>query len=388
MLVILFAAAVVWLAVLMLPWQPHRTRERLVTRAAVPDAAPDAVRNLGDVTVLIPARDEAAVIERTLAGLAVQGPGLEIVVVDDRSKDGTSEICRRAARRWATGDAAAPGLRLIEGDERPRDWSGKLWALEQGLRVVDRPRVLLLDADIELEPGVIAGLLERAAGEGAALVSVMATLRCCSFWERLLVPPFVYFFKLIYPFARVNEPCDSTAAAAGGCILIETAVLRGVAFEQIRGALIDDCTLARAVKRSGHGLWLGLSRAVASTRPYTHLEEFAGMVRRTAFTQLGYSSLLLVGVTLAMLAVYVVPLAGLAVNAPGSAGSWAAIVAVSAMYATYAPIVRFYKLNPFWVLTLPIAAAFFLWMTWMSAIGHWRGTTAQWKNRAYETEAD
>jgi len=374
---------IVWVAVWLLPSQPHRTRERFALEPAPVD--------LDEVAVLIPARNEADVIDRTLAALAYQGRNLLVLVVDDESTDATAAICRGLGDALSDDDATvAPqearfGLRieLISGQPLPRDWAGKLWALQQGLDRIDRPYTLLLDADIELDPGVIPALLQLASRNGASLVSIMATLRCVSFWERLLVPPFVFFFKLLFPFARVNADDTATAAAAGGCMLIDSSVLRSVgAFDAMRGALIDDCTLAARIKRHQHRIWLGLSHSVRSLRAYS-LSDFWQMVSRTAFTQLKYSVLLLLLTSIVMLALFVAPLAAvLWQESPASTIMGA--LAVIAMGLAFAPIVRFYELPVLWAFTLPLASILFLAMTWSSAVNYWRGTRARWKSRAYE----
>ena len=362
------AAFAAWAVVLLLPWQPHRVRERLESDGQRPA--------LDDVTVLIPARNEAAVIERTLAALAEQGTNLEVIVVDDESDDGTSEILARLA------DGLPFALRVVSGGPRPAGWSGKLWALQQGLEHVGRPRVLLLDADIELAPGTIGALLERSRRTGADLVSIMATLRCETFAERLLAPPFVFFFKLLYPGALANAPGRRTAAAAGGCILVSAAALRRIGgFAALRGALIDDCTLAATLKRSGCRTWIGMSRSVRSLRAY-RFADFWRMVSRTAFTQLRYSPALLAATAAAMLLVFAVPIAAVAA-APSGPGRLAAAGALGAMGAAYYPVVRFYRLPAWWVATLPAAAVLFLGMTLDSALGYWRGVRAEWKGRAY-----
>ena len=373
------AALAGWLAVLLLPWQPHRTRERLEAGGARP--------GLSDLTVLIPARNEAAVIERTLTALTYQGPNLDVVVVDDESTDGTDALLRecsaRAAAPSGSDDTFALTLRPLAGRPRRAGWSGKLWALEQGLAAVERPRVLLLDADIELAPGTIAALLDRARETGADLTSIMATLRCVTFAERLLAPPFVLFFKLLYPFALANSRRHRMAAAAGGCILVTTAALRELGgFAPLAGALIDDCTLAAALKKRGHGTWIGLSRSVRSLRAYT-FADFWRMVSRTAFTQLRYSTGLLLGTTGAMAVLFVAPVGAL-VAAPTDLAAAAGAAALAAMALAYRHVVRFYGLPALWTLTLPVAAVLFLGMTWDSAIGYWRGVRARWKDRAYD----
>lgn len=371
------AALLAWLAVLLAPWQPHRTRERL-------EADPDAPHDLSDVSVLIPARDEAAVIARTLAALRLQGERLEAIVVDDQSTDGTREVCAALAAE----ESAALAVIVVEGGALPSGWAGKLWALEQGLAHVRRPFTLLLDADIELGARTVPALRRCANEHGAALVSVLAELHCESWIEKLLTPAFVFFFKLLYPFALANDPRRRTAAAAGGCMLVRTSDLRSLGgFASIRGALIDDCSLAAALKRAGGATWIGLSHSVRSLRAYG-LRDFWQMVARSAFTQLRYSALLLVAVTLAMLVVLVAPpvalvAALLAGGAPHGVPVLVALAAWLALSAAYCPVVRFYRLRLAWSLALPVSASLYLAMTWDSAFAYWRGTRATWKNRRY-----
>ncbi len=367
-------ALLAWLCVLAAPHRPHRVRERL-------EAAPDNSAELGDVSVLIPARDEAELIGHTLAALARQGRGLDVIVVDDQSSDDT----RNCAARAAAGSTSL-ALRIVEGQPLPSGWAGKLWALEQGFAAVDRPYVLLLDADIELAPLTVPALLATLRASDATLVSLMAELRCVTFWERLLSPAFVFFFKLLYPFAWSNDGTKTTAAAAGGCMLVRADALRALGgFAAIRGALIDDCTLAAALKRHRPPIWLGLTHSVRSLRAYPSLAEFWQMVARSAFTQLRYSGALLLLATLLMMVTLLVPVAGgVAAAAAGElALGLVAVAAWLAIAAAYWPIVAFYRLPAPWALTLPVAAALFLAMTWASALGYWRGKRASWKARDY-----
>ena len=365
--------AAAWGAVLALPWQPWRNRERL-------EADPEAGDALSDVQVLIPARDEAAVIERTIAALGRQGRGVRVLVVDDQSADGTAEVATRA------GAGASVDVEVMRGAPLPAGWAGKLWALQQGLERVSREYVLLLDADIELTPRMLPTLLREARSRGVVLASIMAQLSCTTFWERLLVPPFVFFFKLLYPFALANEPRRRTAAAAGGCMLVQVAALRAIdGFADIRGALIDDCSLAARLKRDDRPIWIGLSQSVRSFRVYATLGDFWHMVSRSAFTQLRYSTLLLLVTSVLMLSLFVGPLAAIVLGV--AAQTWLLALlgaaAIGAMALAYFPIVRFYGRPLLWVCTLPVAAAFYLAMTWGSAIAYWRGTRATWKNRSY-----
>jgi hopene-associated glycosyltransferase HpnB len=244
---------------------------------------------------------------------------------------------------------------------------------------------LLLDADIELDQGVIAALRDRVYRQGLSFISLMATPSMSSGWEKLLMPAFVYFFKVLYPFGQVNAPLTRVAAAAGGCVLVETRLLAEIGgFESIKSAVIDDCALARRVKSQGSKIWLGLARSVNSVRGYQRLKEIWDMVARTAFAQLRYSVGLLILCTLVMLLVYLAPIAML-----GSSGTlirYLALASLTIMSLTYLPILRFYNRSWGWTLGLPLVAALFLAMTWTSAIRYWRGERTRWKGRIYQRE--
>ena len=368
------AGGTLWVAILVLPWQPWRVRERLE-----PEPAQDAAETcLRDLTVLIPARDEAAVIGETLAALGRQGRGLRVIVVDDRSRDETALAARRAAP-----DSFA--LEIHRGAPLADGWTGKLWALEQGRRRIETPLTLLLDADIALRPGMIGALLRKRESSGAAMVSVMATLRMQGGWEKLLLPAFIFFFRLLYPFRLANRPGGLVAAAAGGCVLVETPALAAIGgFGAIRGALIDDCALARAVKDAGYRTWIGVSRGVASHRAYPALADVWRMVARTAYTQLRYSPALLLLCTVLMALAFWAPLAGLAGPLPGRI---AAGVGLAAMAGCYLPTVRYYRLAPGWALAMPLIGTLFLAMTWHSALRDWGGRRSEWKGRVYARDA-
>lgn len=356
-------AAFMWFGLLLTPWRPWSTRERLE-----PSPGAAATTDLSGITVLIPARNEAEVIARTLSSLQGQGSGLRIVLVDDQSDDGTAEIARGYAN-----------VEVLSGQPLPAGWAGKLWALEQGKSRVQTPMTLLLDADIALEPGMLAALVAHKRATGANFVSLMADLRRTSFWDRLLLPAFVYYFKLIYPFHLSNGRWPQVASAAGGCVLVDTeALLKVGAFGCLRDALIDDCTLARRIKDGGYRLWTGLSRGVISLRPYGDLRSIHDMVARSAFTQLRYSSALLLVVSALFVAAYWLPLAALALGSPLAAA------ALLAMAVAYVPTLRYYELSPVWALAMPLIAALYLAMTWSSAIRYWRGVRSKWKNRTYE----
>jgi len=371
MLALAAAGLVLWTLVLVLPWRPWSTRERLETG---PRSAP--VR-LHDVTALIPARDEAAHIAETLRALAAQGEGLRIVVVDDESSDGTAQAA------LASG---VDGLTVVRGSAPPPGWSGKLWALEQSRAHARSKLLLLLDADVTLGSGILAVLREKLLRERLGLVSLMVRLRMQGPWERCLLPAFVFFFKLLYPFRLANSPRAPVAAAAGGCVLVRSEALQGIGgFGALRGAIIDDCTLARHIKRHGCRTWIGLTRAAHSARPYPRLADVWNMVARSAYTQLRCSALLLVLCTLVMLAAFAGPLAGLLAGAAPARLLGAATLAL--MAGLYLPTVRYYGLAPAWALALPLAGLLFLAMTWASAWRCWRGERARWKGRSYARAA-
>ncbi|MDP6353285.1 MAG: glycosyltransferase [Alphaproteobacteria bacterium] len=365
------AGAALWLAVLIAPWQPWRIGETLEPE---PDPAPGTGPwPLDDITVLIPARDEAAVIGGTLAALDGQGAGLRVLLIDDQSGDGTAAIARAAGLEK---------LHVISGMPPPAGWSGKLWALEQGRARVETPLILLLDADIAIAPGMIVALARKRERDGLAMVSLMAALRMDGVWERLLMPAFIHFFKLLYPFRLANRPGRRFAAAAGGCILIDGQALDRIGgFAAIHGALIDDCALAAAIKRAGGRIWIGLSHGVRSRRAYPTLASVWDLVARTAYAQLRRAPLLLALCTLLMMTAFGAPVAALAI-VDGLAAALG-LLGLATMALAYLPVLRYYRRSPFWALAMPVIGTLFLLMTWTSAIRHWRGKGVRWKGRHY-----
>jgi hopene-associated glycosyltransferase HpnB len=338
------------------------------------------------VCVVVPARDEAAVLPASLPSLLAQDyPGrAEVFLVDDGSSDGTGDLARELSRR-----SGGLPLTVDRPGEPPAGWTGKLWAVRHGIalaRARDPGYLLLTDADIAHAPDSLRLLVAAARTGGYDMVSQMARLRVASGWERLVVPAFVYFFAQLYPFRRVGSPRARTAAAAGGCVLLRTeAAVRARVPDAIRHAVIDDVALARAVKGGGGRIWLGLAERVDSVRPYPRLSDLWHMVSRSAYAQLRHSPLLLAGTVAGLALVYLVPPAAVAAGAV--AGSPAAAVlggaAWAVMTATYVPMLRHYG-QPLWLAPLlPFTAFLYLLMTADSAVQHHRGRGAAWKGRTY-----
>ncbi|WP_458084629.1 glycosyltransferase [Streptomyces malaysiensis] len=347
------------------------------------------------VAVVVPARDESAVLPASLPSLLAQdypGPA-EIFLIDDGSSDGTGKLARQLADEYG-------GLPLTvdsPGEPGP-GWTGKLWAVRHGMALAttrlaaDRKDdggvdyLLLTDADIAHEPDSLRELVRAAEANGLDLVSQMARLRVATYWERLIVPAFVYFFAQLYPFRWVNRPRGRTAAAAGGCVLLrrEAAERAGVP-EAIRQSVIDDVALARVVKRSGGRIWLGLADRVDSVRPYPRLGELWRMVSRSAYTQLRHNPLLLLVTVAGLAVVYLAPPAAVAAGAltgrPAPLAMGAAAWAL--MAGTYIPMLRYYRQTLWLAPLLPLTALLYLLMTVDSAVRHHLGQGAAWKGRSY-----
>jgi hopene-associated glycosyltransferase HpnB len=343
-------------------------------------SAPNRAGDWPSVVAIVPARNEADILPRSLASLAAQNYAGEfsIVLVDDQSSDGTADVARRLAER------ADRKIMIVNGTPLPSGWTGKVWAMHQGIAAASAsdtpPRYLLLtDADIGYEPDVLASLVARASGENRVLTSVMAKLNCESFAERAFIPAFVFFFKMLYPFAWVNRQGLATAGAAGGCMLAErSALARAGGIQAIRGALIDDCTLAKVMKTQGP-IWLGMSGRVLSLRPYPKVEDIRHMVARSAYAQLRYSPLLLLGTVVGMILVYLAPpVLILAASYPASVF---AATAYLLMAIAFQPTLRFYHRSPLWGLALPLIAATYLGFTLDSAYQHGAGRGGLWKGR-------
>jgi hopene-associated glycosyltransferase HpnB len=333
------------------------------------------------VTAVVPARNEADVIERSVASLLAQDyPGVfQLVLVDDNSEDGTG----KAATAAAAHTGAEARLRLIGGRPLAKGWTGKLWAVAQGVEAASTsaPTYLwITDADIAHAPQTLRHLVARAEAGSLALVSLMARLQTGTWAERLLIPAFVFFFDMLFPFGQVNDPRRTIAAAAGGCMLVRREALEAAGgIASIRGEIIDDCALGAQLKAQGP-IWLGLTRTSVSLRPYGSLADIGRMVSRSAYAQLGYSPWLLAG-TLAGMALVYLAAPVLAVFGPGEA-RWLGVAAWAAMAAAFQPMLRYYRCSPLWGLALPLIGALYTLFTVQSAIDVWRGKGGMWKGRS------
>lgn len=335
------------------------------------------------VVAVIPARNEAAVIGPTLHSLFAQS--IPVVLIDDHSTDGTAGAARAAATRAGCPDR----LTVIPGKPLPAGWTGKLWAMYQGVELAAsmKPDYLLLtDADVVHGPASVTELVGIAETHDYDLVSYMVRLACSSIAEKALIPAFVFFFFMLYPPTWIGSSRSKVAGAAGGCILIRPeALVKAKGLHAVRHAIIDDCALAGIVKRSGGRLWLGLTQSTISTRSYGSFGEIGRMISRTAFHQLGHSPFLLAGTILGLLIVYVLPIvllfSGSSIAASEGAAAWLL------MSIAYFPMVRFYGRSWLWAGALPFIACFYLGATVYSAVQYWRGKGGEWKGRVQDTRA-
>jgi hopene-associated glycosyltransferase HpnB len=333
------------------------------------------------VVAIVPARNEAATIARAVTSLHGQDyPGeFSVIVVDDQSADGTAALARKAAEE---ADAAAR-ITVHSASELPPGWTGKMWALNEGISAVsgNAPDFFwFTDADIVHAPDTLRRLVSRTEAESLDLASLMVLLQAKTFPERFLVPPFLYFFLMLYPPRWIADPQKRTAGAAGGCILLRRAALERIGgFASIRNEVIDDCALARAVKQTGGTIWMGVTRASISLREYKTFAEIRDLIARTAITQLHYSSLLLVATLLGLFVTYWLPWI---LFFAGEDPAWLlGSTAASLMTVTFLFTVKFYNRSALWALTLPFAAAFYSYATFLSAVRYWLGRGAQWKGR-------
>lgn len=334
------------------------------------------------IAAIVPARNEAETITRTVESLIAQEYAGEfrILIVDDHSDDATAALAHKAAQAQGAGERVS----ILQASPLPPGWTGKLWALREGIEEAasfSPDYCWFTDADIVHAPDTASRLVARAKNQSLDLASLMVLLRANSLPERLLIPAFLYFFLKVYPPKWIAKPKAGTAGAAGGCILLRREALErmgGIA--AIREEVIDDCALARSVKRSGGKIWLGVTRRSVSLRACATFAEIRDMIARTAFSQLGCSTLLLLGTVAGMLLTYLVPVV-LAFHTQPLVWRMS-LAAWGLMTLTYLPTVRFYRLSPLWALALPAAAAFYSYSTCLSAARYWLGRGGQWKGRA------
>jgi hopene-associated glycosyltransferase HpnB len=342
-----------------------------------PELRPALPADHPDVDIIVPARDEAETIGAVIRSLIAQDyrGKFQVTLVDDNSSDDTARLA-----------GSADNLRIIRSSSKPGRWSGKLWALNQGVLATSAPLVLFTDADIVHDPRHLSSLVAKLLDSRLGLVSEMVRLNCESLAERALVPAFVYFFQMLYPFAKVNDPRSKVAAAAGGTVLMRRDVLTGLGgLEAIRETLIDDVALATAAKKLD-GIYLGHSGLATSIRRYPHFADIWNMIARTAYTQLRFSIVLLIATLIGLALVWWVPVWESASGADISRAFGAGGCILAAV--SYQPTLRRYRRNPLWALALPFIAAFYMAATLGSAFNHWRGSGAQWKSRSYDKDAD
>jgi hopene-associated glycosyltransferase HpnB len=347
-------------------------------RGLAPAPAP---RRWPSVVALVPARNEAGVVGEAITSLLLQDyPGaFRVVLIDDDSADGTAAVAVAAAARTRR----AARLQVLKNSPPPLGWTGKLWALAEGVRRVEEngapPDLFLFtDADIAHHRSNLAELAAALEADKLDLVSLMVMLRCRSWAERFLIPAFVFFFAKLYPFAWASDPHRRTAAAAGGCVLLRRSAYRRIGgYAAIRGALIDDCALAREVKRGG-AIRIAVTEKTRSLRPYPRFGDIWAMVARTAYTQLNHSRLLLLGTVLGLVLTYLAPPV---LVLDGGDTAWLAGAAWCAMMVAYAPMLRLYRVSLLWAPLLPVIALVYLGATLDSAWRHRRGRGGEWKGR-------
>jgi hopene-associated glycosyltransferase HpnB len=339
---------------------------------STPELPPAAPEGCPDVDIVVPARDEAHTIGPVIASLLRQDyrGKCRVILVDDNSTDGTAALAGTAAN-----------LTIITLQSKPVEWSGKLWALSQGVAASRAPVLLFTDADIVHDPRHLSSLVAKLEQSRTDMVSEMVRLNCASLAERALVPAVVYFFQMLYPFSRVNDPSSAVAAAAGGTVLIRREALQRIGgIEAIKNSLIDDVALAKSVKRSG-AIFLGHSGLAVSIRPYPTFADIWDMITRTAFTQLRYSPLLLALTLLGLSVVWLAPAAAILCMRGWSFGFGLAAFGLAVI--SYMPTLARYGRNRLWALALPLIALFYMAATLGSALNYWRGQGARWKSRAY-----
>jgi hopene-associated glycosyltransferase HpnB len=354
--------------------------------------AENALTEWPSVMAVVPARNEAETIGRVVTSLIEQDYAgqLSLTVVDDHSDDATATIARQVAEASRAGER----VRIVSASALAAGWTGKVWALNEGVSsgsvtdsgapgaAVETPSFYwLTDADVTHAPNTLLRLVVRAERDKLDLASLMVLLQANTLPERALIPAFLYFFLMLYPPKWIADEELSTAGAAGGCILLKREALARIGgLAAIRGEVIDDCALAKAVKASAGTVWMGLTRKSTSLRAYKTFGEIRDLIARTAFTQLRYSSLLLAGTLAGMFLTYIAPVFLLFAHDPTA--RLLGFLTWLLMTLSFLPTVRFYRLSPLWAPFLPVSALFYTYATWLSAVRYWMGKGGQWKGRA------
>ena len=338
------------------------------------------------VCVLLPARNESKTITKTLRSIINQKSiFLEIIVIDDQSTDGTKDLALKTFKKYKFNN-----YKIIEGKNLPIGWSGKIWALNQGMneaiKNIKNDYVLLLDADIVIEENLVVNLTRSAMTKKIGMISLMAKLNCISLWEKILIPPFIFFFQKLYPFNYVNNPKNKIAAAAGGCIFSEISIFKkNNLFHFIKNEIIDDCNLAKQIKKKNK-IWLGLTNKVWSTRNYYSLNSICSMISRCAFSQLENSLIHLIISILGMITLYATGLAGI-FTFPFHNSFYILIMSVfitSFSLLVFFPTISFYKIHPVFLFTLSFSAVLYMFMTVVSAFNFYFKDGNDWKGRKYK----
>lgn len=342
------------------------------------EMAPDPT-SWPDVDIIVPARNEADILHRSLPSLLAQDyPGkCRVMLVNDHSTDGTAQTAKEVALRQSLSNK----LQIINAPDLKEGWAGKVGAMQTGVEHSTSAFVLFTDADIHHHPESLRQLVAVSEHKQLDLNSLMVKLNCTSWAEKLMIPAFVFFFSMLYPFRWANDIKAKTAAAAGGVMLVRREVLdEAGGLEKIKGAIIDDCSLARLIKDCSDRIRLSLTHDVHSLRPYNAYADIHKMIARSAFTQLGYSTARLVGSLFSLSLLFVVPFAAL------FSGDYSCLflglVILYEIFILYRPITRFYGRSIGWSATLPFAALFYMWATLDSALSYWKGKGGQWKGRA------
>ena len=334
------------------------------------------------ICVIIPARNEEKYIEETLISIKNQNIStLHTLVVNDNSTDNTQQVLKNFKRDYKN-------LQILNGQKLPQGWVGKVWALKQGVDEANKRNFeyyLFIDSDIHLDKGVVTKSVDFLEDKNLVMFSLMAKLNSKYFWEKLLIPPFIFFFQKLFPFRRVNDPKDSVSAAAGGFILCKSQIFKQKNwYESIKNKVIDDCNIAKFLKKKG-AIWLGLTNLVKSRRTYQNLNDIWKMVSRTAFEQLNFSIITLLICCLGMFLIYLTPYFILTISFFDLEKNLMIInlLTIFLMTIVFIPIMKFYRVDQKYLAFIPLFSSLYIIMTCSSAINHYSKKGNKWKGRSY-----